>query len=57
MRITTSLIPELVFYTNYSDCTIRDALLYALQHAPNNTLTLPEIGNIKVNGNRLLGSY
>lgn len=49
MKVTTSLIPELVWYKEYSACTIRDALLHALQYAPDNTLTLPEIGNLKVN--------
>lgn len=57
MKVTTSLIPELVFYTKYSDCTITEALLHAFQNSKWNTLSLPDIGNIKVNWNRLLGSY
>lgn len=57
MKVTTSLIPELVFYTKYIDCTITEALLHAFQNSKWNTLSLPDIGNIKVNWNRLLGSY
>jgi hypothetical protein len=57
MKISTSVIPELVFYKNFSECTIKEALLYAFQHAENNTITLSQIGSIKVNGNRLLWSY
>lgn len=57
MRITTSLIPDIVFYTKYTDCTIADALLHSFQNAKNNTLSLCDIGNIKVNWNRLIGSY
>ena len=57
MLIKTSLVPSLTWYTEYSGCSIKEALLYALQHAPNNTLSLVDIGNIKVNWNRLLGSY
>lgn len=57
MKVTTSLIPTLVFYTCYEDCTISEAILHALKGAKNNTLTLTDIGNMKVNWNRLLGSY
>jgi hypothetical protein len=49
MIVKTSLIPELVFFTEYSDCTIKDALLYELRNNPDNVLTLPRIGKIKVN--------
>lgn len=55
MKISTS--PRFVIYTDYSDCTIKQALLHALKTAENNMLTLPEIGSIRVNWNRLLGSY
>ncbi len=57
MKISQSLIPEVVFYKEFSDCTIQEALLYSLQHAKNQTLTLPEIWRIKVNWNKLLWSY
>lgn len=57
MKISTSLVPELVWYKCYSDCTITEALLHAFRDAENNTLTLPDIWRIKVNNNRLLGSY
>ena len=57
MKVTTSLIPTLVFYTCYEDCTISEAILHALKGAKNNTLTLTDIGDMKVNWNRLLGSY
>ena len=55
MKISTS--PRFVIYTDYSDCTIKQALLHSLQNAEDNLLTLPEIGSIRVNWNRLLGSY
>ena len=55
MKISTS--PRFVIYTDYSECTIKQALLHALQTAEDNLLTLPQIGNIRVNWNRLLGSY
>jgi hypothetical protein len=54
MKRSTSMIPTIVFYTDYSDCCIADALLSELKRWP---LTLPQIGNIRVNGYRLLGSY
>ena len=57
MRISTSLLPELVFYRCYSDCTIEQALLRSFIDAPDNMLSLPDIWKIKVNGNRLLWSY
>ena len=57
MKITTSLIPELVWYTHYEWCTIKDALLYELRNNPDNVLPLPRIGKIKVNWNKLLWSY
>jgi len=57
MKVTTSLIPEFVFYRNYSDCTIEQALLHAFFTSENNTLTLPEINKIKVNWNSLVWSY
>lgn len=57
MRISTSYFPTLVWYTNYEWCKISEALLRAFIDAPDNLLTLPAIGNIKVNWNRLLGSY
>jgi hypothetical protein len=41
MKITTSLVPKLVWYTNYEDCTVYEALLQALKDAPDNLLTLP----------------
>ena len=57
MKLTTSIVPELVWYKCYSSCTIKQALLHALQNAKDNLLTLPDIWRIKVNWNRLLGSY
>ena len=57
MKISTSLFPELVFYRLYSDCTVEQALLQSFIDAPDNMLLLPDIGKIKVNWNRLLGSY
>lgn len=57
MKISQSLVPELVWYKHFDDCTIRDAILYSLQHAKNNTLSLVDIWKIKVNWNRLLWSY
>jgi len=57
MKISTSLLPELVWYKQYSDCTVEQALLQSFIDAPDNMLSLPDIGKIKVNGNRLLGSY
>lgn len=53
MKISTSI--RIVCYTDYSDCNIREALLYSLQN--NEVLTLPMIWKIRVNKNRLLGSY
>ena len=55
MKISTS--PRFVVYTDYSECTIKEALLHALQTAENNMLTLPQIGNIRVNWNRITWSY
>ena len=57
MKISTSLIPEITWFTHFSECTIREAILYRFQHAKNNTLSLVDIGKIKVNKNKLLGSY
>ena len=57
MIIKNSIIPTLVWYTDYEWVTIKQALLHALQTAEDNLLTLPEIGSIRVNWNRLLGSY
>lgn len=49
-----SIIPDFVFYIDFYDCTIADALLSELKRWE---LTLPMIGNIRVNWHRLLGSY
>lgn len=57
MKITTSLIPELVWYTCYSECTVEQWLLQAFIDAPDYTLSLPDIWKIKVNWNRLIWSY
>jgi hypothetical protein len=57
MKISTSLIPEITLFTHFSECTITQAILYSFQHAKNNTLSLVDIGKIKVNKNKLLGSY
>lgn len=57
MRISTSLLPELVWYKCYTECTIEQALLRSFIDAPDNILSLPDIWKIKVNGNRLLWSY
>lgn len=57
MIIKNSIIPTLVWYTDYEWVTIKEALLHALQTAPNNKLTLPAIWCIRVNKNRILWSY
>lgn len=57
MKISNSIIPSIVFYTSYTDCTIQQALLHALQHSKDNILRLDEVWNIKVNGSRIIGSY
>jgi len=49
MKISTSLFPEIVFYRLYSDCTVEQALLQSFIDAPDNMLSLPDIGKIKVN--------
>lgn len=55
MKISTS--PRVIIYTDYTECSIREALLHALQTAKNNVLTLPQIWNIRVNWNRITWSY
>lgn len=55
MRISKT--PVMYMATHYEDCTIGEAILYAIRTAENHTLTLPEINRIKVNGNSLVGSY
>lgn len=55
MKKYTSMIPSLVFYVDYSDCTIQEALLNEL--IEKKTLTLPEINRIRVNWNSLVWSY
>jgi len=57
MKLTTSIVPELVWYKCYTDCNIKSAILDSLIRAKDNTLSLPDIWKIKVNWNRLLGSY
>lgn len=55
MKISTS--PRFVVYTDFTDCTIKQALLHSLQTAEDNLLTLNTIWNMRVNGNRLIWSY
>ena len=55
MKITTSI--RTIVYTDFSECTIKEAFLYSLIHAPTNKLTLPAIWCIRVNKNRILWSY
>jgi hypothetical protein len=43
MKISTSMIPSVVWYVEYTDCTVYEALLQALKNAPDNLLTLPMI--------------
>lgn len=57
MKRTTSIIPCPVWFVDYSDCTIIDALLSEFRLSENNTLTLPQLNRIRVNGNALVGSY
>ena len=57
MKISTSMIPSVVWYVEYTDCTVYEALLQALKNAPDNLLTLPMIWDMKVNWNRLIWSY
>lgn len=55
MKKYTSMIPSLVFYVDYYDCNIEDAILNEL--IEKKTLTLPDINRIRVNWNSLVGSY
>lgn len=55
MKITTKISIEI--YKCYSECTIEEWILQSFKDAPNNTLSLPDIGKIKVNWNKLIWSY
>lgn len=51
----TSIIPTFVFFVDFYNCTIEDAILNQL--IEKKTLTLPDINRIRVNWNSLVGSY
>lgn len=51
----TSIIPSFVFFVDFYNCTIEDAILNQL--IEKKTLTLPDINRIRVNWNSLVGSY